>query len=132
MHTNTDKGHPIGIFDSGVGGLSVLKELGRLMPKEDFIFVADQANVPYGEKTRGELEQLTFKLCNFLLSKKAKVIVVACNTATCYALDFLRTKIEIPIIGTVPAIKPGARKCKSGIMAVISTPATSKSNYLKN
>ncbi len=123
---------PIGVFDSGIGGLSVLKELVSLMPKENYIFVADQLNVPYGEKTKKELQKITLAICNFFVSQNTKLIVIACNTATCYALDYLRSKINIPIVGTVPAIKPAAQKSKSGVMGVLSTPATSKSLYLKN
>jgi len=122
---------PIGVFDSGVGGLSVLKELVKLMPGENYIFVADQINVPYGEKTKKELEKETLKICNFLTSKKSKIIVIACNTATCYAIEFLRANISIPVVGTVPAIKPAATQTKSAVIAVMSTPATSKSAYLK-
>lgn len=127
-----NKKRPIGIFDSGVGGLSVLKELVSLMPKENYIFVADQLNVPYGEKTKRELKNITLKICKFFLSQNSKIIVAACNTATCYALDYLRSKINIPIIGTVPAIKPAVKNTKIGAIGVISTPATSKSQYLKN
>lgn len=123
---------PIGVFDSGVGGLSVLKELIELMPKENYIFVADQINVPYGEKTKKELEKETLKVCNFLVSKNSKIIVAACNTATCYAIDFLRARVKIPIVGTTPAIKPAVAESKSGVIGVMSTPATSKSPYLNN
>src|SRR3989344_9011394 len=123
---------PIGVFDSGVGGLSVLKELLKLMPDENYIFLADQLNIPYGEKTSRDLERITLKVCDFLEAKRSKIIIAACNTATCYAIDFLRTRIKTPIVGTVPAIKPAAMRCKSGIMGVISTPATAKSKYLKN
>ena len=122
---------PIGVFDSGVGGLSVFKELIKLIPKENYIFVADQINVPYGEKTKKELEKITLKICNFLISKNSKIIVVACNTATCYAIEFLRANVKVPIVGTVPAIKPATEKTKTEIIAVMSTPATSKSAHLK-
>ena len=123
---------PIGVFDSGVGGLSILRELKKIMPHENYIFVADQLNVPYGEKTQKELENLTLKICKFFVSKNSKLIVAACNTATCYALPYLRSKIKIPIIGTVPAIKPAAENSKKDAIGVISTPATSQSQYLKN
>ncbi|HEY4521919.1 MAG TPA: glutamate racemase [Candidatus Paceibacterota bacterium] len=123
---------PIGVFDSGVGGLSILRELKKIMPHENYIFVADQLNVPYGEKTQKELENLTLKICKFFVSKNSKLIVAACNTATCHALPYLRSKIKIPIIGTVPAVKPAAEKSKTGAIGIISTPATSQSQYLKN
>lgn len=127
---NTSDDRPIGVFDSGVGGLSVLKELVKLMPKENYLFVADQINVPYGEKTKKELEKETLKICDFLVSKNSKLIVAACNTATCYAIDFLKANIKVPIVGTTPAIKPAAAESKSGVIGVMSTPATSKSAHL--
>lgn len=121
---------PIGVFDSGVGGLSVLAELQKLLPMETFIFVADQANVPYGGKTKEEIEILTDKILGFLVSKNVKAVVVACNTATVYAIDYLRQKYQVPIIGTVPVIKTIASISKTKKTAVFSTPATSKSDYL--
>ncbi|MCL4354236.1 glutamate racemase [Patescibacteria group bacterium] len=122
---------PIGIFDSGVGGLSVLRELKKLLPSENFIFIADQANVPYGGKTKEQLIGFSDKIVNFLVNeKKVKAIVIACNTSTVYSIDFLRLKYKIPIIGTVPVVKTIARLTKSGKTAVFSTPATAKSSYL--
>lgn len=120
---------PIGVFDSGVGGLSVLRELHKLLPKEDFVFLADQAYVPYGEKTADQLCDRSSKITEFLLAKNIKLLVVACNTATCYAIDYLREKFELPIVGTVPAIKLAAEYSKKCI-GIISTPATSKSTSL--
>jgi len=122
---------PIGVFDSGVGGLSVLKELVKLMPKERYVFVADQINVPYGEKTKKELEKEALKICSFLVAKKSKIIVVACNTATCNVIDFLRANVKVPLVGTVPAIKPAIAISKSGVIGILSTPSTSKSKGLK-
>jgi glutamate racemase len=124
---------PIGIFDSGVGGLSVLQELKVLLPNETFIFVADQKNVPYGSKTKEELIKFSDKIVDFLVNKKkVKAIVIACNTQTVYSIDFLRLKYKIPIIGTVPVIKTLAKITKTGKTAVLSTPATAKSEYLSN
>ncbi len=123
---------PIGIFDSGVGGLSILREIKKLLPKENFIFVADQKNVPYGGKTEGQLQDLASKICTFLLSNDVKAIVIACNTATVYAIDYLRTQFIIPIIGTVPVIKTIAKLSKNKKAAVFATPATSRSKYLNN
>lgn len=121
----------IGVFDSGVGGLSIIKELKKLLPNETFIFVADQKNVPYGSKTREQLTSYADKIVNFLVNqKKVKAIVIACNTSTVYSIDFLRLKYKIPIIGTVPVIKTIAGLTKSGKTAVFSTPATAKSSYL--
>ncbi len=130
---NTKKeSQPIGVFDSGVGGLSVLIELKKIMPHEDFVFLADQKNVPYGEKSKTKLVDLTSRITEYFIKKHdAKMIVVACNTATCGAIDELREKYDLPIIGTVPAIKPAASETKTGTVAIISTPSTSKSSALK-
>lgn len=124
---------PIGVFDSGVGGLSVLIELQSLLPHEDFVFVADQLYVPYGEKSKQELVDLTSKITDyFIKNHNIKMMVVACNTATCGAIGELRAKYHFPIVGTVPAVKPAAEKTKTGTVAIISTPSTSQSRTLKN
>ena len=129
--TKKKKDLPIGVFDSGVGGLSVLRELQRAMPRESFVYLADQAYVPYGEKSKKELIHRALKIGHFLVEKhRAKMIAVACNTATCYTIDALRRDFEIPIVGTVPAVRPAAGNSKSGF-AVISTPATARSPMLK-
>ena len=123
---------PIGVFDSGVGGLSILKELENLLPNENFVFLADQKYVPYGEKTKDELVELVYRITDYLIKNhNVKMIVVACNTATCGAIEELRAKYPIPIVGTVPAIKLAAKKTKSGTVASISTPSTSKSEAVK-
>jgi len=123
---------PIGVFDSGVGGLSVLKELHKLLPGENFVFLADQLHVPYGEKTQKELISLNKRITNFFIKNyDIKLMVIACNTATCYTIDALRAKYSLPIVGTVPAVKPAGENTKSKIIAVIATPATSKSQALK-
>lgn len=127
---NMSDRRPIGVFDSGVGGLSVLIELQKLLPKEDFIFVADHANIPYGEKTPSQLCQLVYNISDFLIKKDVKLIVVACNTATCHTLDYLRNKFKVPFVGTVPAIKTAAEQTLKKCIGVISTPATSESDYL--
>jgi len=121
---------PIGIFDSGIGGLSVFRELSRLLPGENYIFFGDQANVPYGEKSKRELIALTSRLIRFFLERKAKLVVAACNTATCYAINELRENFEIPIVGVVPAIKVAAENSKTGKIVLIATPATAKSDYI--
>ena len=126
------KNSPIGLFDSGVGGLSVFQEVKKLLPHREYIFLADQAHVPYGKKTQKELQNLSARITKFLLEKEIGILVVACNTATCYALDYLRKKFRIPIIGVVPAIKPAVNITKNNKIAVMSTPATAKSSYLKN
>lgn len=124
---------PIGVFDSGVGGLSVLKELEHLLPNEKFIFLADQLNIPYGEKSPKELINICSKITKYFIKKyKIKMLVVACNTATCYVIDSLREKYFIPIVGTVPAVKKAVENSKTGVIAVISTPSTSRSKMLKD
>lgn len=123
---------PIGVFDSGVGGLSILKELEKILPNEDFVFVADQKNLPYGEKNKKELLSLTKKVTNFLVENhNIKMLVIACNTATTYTVDDLRKEYSFPIVRTVPAIKPASEKSKSKVVSIISTSATSKSPVLK-
>lgn len=126
------KRSPIGLFDSGVGGLSVFQEVKKLLPDREYIFLADQAHVPYGRKTQKELQDLSARIVKFLLYRDIGILIVACNTATCYALDYLRQMFKIPIIGVVPALKPAAKITKNNKIAVMSTPATAKSTYLKN
>lgn len=99
---------PIGVFDSGVGGISVLRELVALMPNENFIFYGDSKNAPYGTKTLEEVRKLTLADAEYLRSRNVKALVVACNTATSAAIHILREKYqkEIPVIGIEPALKP--------------------------
>lgn len=122
---------PIGIFDSGVGALTILREVKKLLPLENFIFVADQGNVPYGGKTQKQLQAYADKIMVFLTQKDVKAVIIACNTATVYAIDFLREKYKIPIIGTVPVVKTIANLTQTRKTAVFSTPATAKSPYLQ-
>lgn len=122
---------PIGIFDSGVGGLTVLAEIEKLLPRENYVYLADQAHVPYGVKEKPELTQLTEKIVDFLIKKDSKLIVVACNTASVYSLTYLRSRFRIPIVGVVPVVKTIASLSKSGKAITFSTPATAKSPYLR-
>ena len=116
---------PIGVFDSGVGGLSVLIELKRLLPNENFVFLAYQLYVPYGEKTKNELIELAYKITDYFIKyHDVKMMIVACNTSTCNSISEVRKKYFLPIVGTVPAIKPAAEKTKSGTVAIIATPST--------
>jgi len=123
---------PIGIFDSGVGGLSILREIKKLLPKENFIFVADQKNMPYGHKTQKQIQSFSKEIMDFLTSKNVKAVVIACNTATVYAIDHLRSSYQIPVIGTVPVVGTIAKQSKTKKVAVFSTPGTAKSKYLKD
>lgn len=122
---------PIGVFDSGVGGLSVWRAMRKLLPEESMIFLADSGHVPYGEKTTAELEDLTGRIARFLLGKDCKMVVVACNTATVHAISYLRRAFpDVPFVGVVPVVKTLSKWTKTGTIAVLSTPATSKSEYL--
>jgi glutamate racemase len=121
---------PIGIFDSGVGGLSILREVKKHLPNESFVYLADQANNPYGGRSEKEIQKLSSNVITFLLARNVKLIIIACNTATVSSISYLREKFDIPLIGVVPVIKTIAQSTKSGKVAVFSTPATAKSKYL--
>jgi glutamate racemase len=115
----------IGIFDSGVGGLSVLREIRKQLPNEPVIFLADQAHVPYGSRTLEEVRRFSVAITRHLLAQGAKLIVVACNTASAAALHPLRqTFPEIPFVGMEPAVKPAAEHSHSRVVGVLATPAT--------
>ncbi|MBP1890209.1 glutamate racemase [Clostridium moniliforme] len=119
------KGLPIGFFDSGVGGLSVMREALKLMPNENYIYFGDSKNAPYGTKEMNEVRDLTFDAVEFLLSKGAKAIVVACNTATSAAASELRKVYkEVPIIGIEPAVKPAVELHRNGDVIIMATPFT--------
>ena len=115
---------PIGIFDSGVGGLSIWKEIVQLMPNEKTIYLADSKNAPYGEKSKEEIIALSIKNTEFLIKKGCKIIVVACNTATTNAITILREKYNIPFIGIEPAIKPAALQTKTNAIGILATKGT--------
>jgi glutamate racemase len=123
----SNNNQPIGIFDSGVGGISVLKHIHALLPHEDLIYLADSKYAPYGNKTAEEIIQRCLILSDDLLQKNVKAIVVACNTATAAAIDTLRNTFDIPIIGMEPAVKPAAEASKNGVIGVLATVGTLKS-----
>jgi glutamate racemase len=115
----------IGFFDSGVGGLSVLREAIKLMPNEHFIYFGDSKNAPYGVKKVEEVRELTYKAVEFLIDKGAKAIVIACNTATSAAVSALRVSYpSIPIVGIEPAVKPAVRLHREGAIVIMATPVT--------
>ncbi len=121
----------IGIFDSGSGGLSVLREILRLLPGERFVYYADNANCPYGEKTPGFIQNRSRAITEYLLSRGAQIIVVACNTATAAAITTLRNEYPVRFIGMEPAVKPAALSSKTGVIGVLATAGTLKgSKYL--
>lgn len=116
--------YPIGVFDSGLGGISVWKELTKVLPDEDIIYYADSANCPYGEKSPSDIIKLSTKIVSFLLSAQCKLIVLACNTATAAAVHFLRENYEVLFVGMEPAIKPAALQTKTGKVGVLATKGT--------
>ena len=118
------KNYPIGIFDSGVGGLSVFKELIKQLPNENVVYFADSANCPYGSKQKDEIINLSVRAVDFLLKEKCKVIVVACNTATAAAISFLRSNYDISFIGMEPAVKPASINSQTNSIAILATEGT--------
>ena len=114
----------IGIFDSGSGGLSVLREIRKILPQERFIYWSDNAHCPYGEKTAGYIIDRSRAITDFMLSKGARAVVVACNTATAAAIATLRAEYDIPFVGMEPAVKPAASGTRSGVVGVLATAGT--------
>jgi glutamate racemase len=115
---------PIGVFDSGVGGLSVLTEIRRELPHEDLLYVADSAYAPYGDKSAAVIEARTHAIADFLIARGAKAIVIACNTATGAAAKALRLRISHPVVAMEPAIKPALALTRSGVVGVLATSQT--------
>lgn len=116
---------PIGVLDSGVGGLSTLRYIRRQLPQEDLLYIADQGYVPYGPRPLDEIRALTERLVRFLLARQAKLIVVACNTASGAALSYLRERFpHMPFVGMEPAVKPGAAQTRNGKVGVLATSGT--------
>ena len=116
--------HPIGFFDSGVGGTTVWREAIKLLPNENTLYLADSKNAPYGNKTKDEIIAYSEKNTEFLLEHNAKLIVVACNTATTNAISHLRDKYRIPFVGIEPAIKPAAMKTRTKSLGILATKGT--------
>lgn len=123
---------PIGIFDSGVGGLSIWHEIVGLLPNENTIYFADSKNAPYGQKTKEKIIEFSIKNTELLLERGCKLIVVACNTATTNAIKYLRTNYDVPFIGIEPAIKPAALQTKNNIVGVLATQGTLSSELFNN
>lgn len=119
----------IGVFDSGVGGLSILDEALRQLPEHDYIYLADSLHAPYGERSSEWIAARSLELCRYLSSQSCNAIVVACNTATAQAIAHIRSELsDIPIIGVEPGIKPAALQSSKGIVGVLATEATLKSD----
>ncbi|CAM2807424.1 glutamate racemase [Flavobacterium frigoris] len=119
-----DNNQPIGIFDSGIGGTSIWREIHHLLPNEKTIYLADSKNAPYGQKSKEEIIALSMKNTDLLLKMNCKLIVVACNTATTNAIRELRAKYDIPFIGIEPAIKPAATNSKTQTIGILATQGT--------
>ncbi len=120
----------IGIFDSGIGGLSILKYLTEKLPNYHYIYFADQAHVPYGNHTSQEIIKYSCDITDFLIEKKCKLIVVACNTATSAAISTLRDKYDVPFVGIEPAVKPASENSKTGHIGVLATKVTAEGQKL--
>ena len=119
---------PIGIFDSGVGGVTIFKSIQKSLPKENIIYFSDNLNSPYGNKSKKEIQDLSLKNSSWLIDKGCKIIVVACNTATTNSISLLRESFKLPFIGVEPAIKPAAINTKTGNIGVLATKGTLNSN----
>jgi glutamate racemase len=122
---------PIGVFDSGVGGLTILQELLRELPGEQFVYFGDTGNCPYGVRPVAEIQELSRNAAQFLLDRGAKIIVVACNTASVSALAYLRETFDCPFVGVVPAIKPAVALTKTGHVGIAATEASARGDYLR-
>ncbi|WP_057743965.1 glutamate racemase [Liquorilactobacillus capillatus] len=122
---SSKKNLPIGVFDSGLGGISVLRNLHQLMPAEDFIFFGDSKNAPYGTRPTEEVKELSFTIVKSFIKKQVKAIVIACNTATSAAIDDIRARYpQLPVIGLEPAVKPAVERKKNSQILIMATPLT--------
>lgn len=125
--------NPIGVIDSGIGGLSIFREIVKKLPNESFIYLADSKNCPYGSKSSKDIYKLSKRLVEFLVKKKAKLIVIACNTITVACIDKLRKDFpKVPIIGTVPVVKTASKMTRNGRIGILSTVQTARSKYQKD
>jgi len=116
--------NPIGLFDSGVGGISIWKEVHQLLPHENTIYLADSKNAPYGQKTKEDIIRLSCKNVDYLIERGCKMVIVACNTATTNAIKELRARYDIPFIGIEPAIKPAANQTQTETIGILATKGT--------
>lgn len=124
---------PIGVFDSGIGGLTVVKEVMDILPNEDIIYFGDTARVPYGNKSKDTIEKFSLQICRFLETKNVKAIVIACNTASAYALKEVREKFDIPILGVIsPGAKEAVKNTRNNKIGIIGTEGTVSSGAYSN
>ncbi|MGL5404917.1 MAG: glutamate racemase, partial [Acinetobacter sp.] len=131
-HASADA--PIGVFDSGIGGLSIAQEIAQHLPNERILYYADTAHVPYGARSDQEIRKLTAQAIEWLYRQGCKIAVVACNTASAFSLDYLRDYYgeRFPIVGLVPALKPAVIQTQSKVVAVLATPATFRGQLIKD
>jgi glutamate racemase len=122
---------PVGVFDSGVGGLTILRDLLRELPSERFVYFGDTGNCPYGVREEDEIQRLALAGARLLLKRGVKIIVVACNTASVSALAELRAAYTVPFVGVVPAVKPAAERTRAGKVGIASTEASARGTYLR-
>lgn len=122
------KENPIGMFDSGIGGITIYEEIHAMLPKESIIYLADSKNAPYGKKSKEEIIELSIKNTELLLEKGCKLIIVACNTASTNAVKVLREKYNVPFIRIQPAIKPAALQSKTKVVGILATESTLSSD----
>lgn len=127
-----NKNAPIGIWDSGLGGLTVVKAIEELMPNEELIYFADSAHAPYGNKSDEQILTRAIFITEFLISKNVKAIVIACNTATAATVEHLRKHYQLPIIAIEPGIKPALEKSKNDVIAVLATQSTLNSQRYRS
>ncbi len=132
MCNTVDKNSPIGFFDSGVGGISVMRRAVELMPNENYIYFGDSKNAPYGVKHAEEVRKLTFDAMKFFIEQGVKAVVIACNTATSAAIKELRETYKMPIIGIEPAIKPAVESKKQGKIIIMATTMTLSEKKFNN
>jgi glutamate racemase len=123
---------PIGVFDSGAGGLTILSALQQELPDEHYIYLGDTAHCPYGVRSEAEITELTVNACRLLVEQGVKLIVVACNTASQAALNTLRATFSLPFVGVVPAVKPAARATRRGRIGVAATNQAAQATYLRH
>lgn len=123
---------PVGVFDSGVGGISTLREMIRELPEERFVYYGDMANAPYGTKSTEEVTGCVRSVVDRLLQKHIKALVIACNTATGAAAATLRKELDIPVVGMEPALKPASKARKNGSVLVLATPLTLQQEKFEN
>ncbi|MES9990771.1 MAG: glutamate racemase [Candidatus Thiodiazotropha sp.] len=123
---------PIGIFDSGIGGLSVLRHIRELLPAENLIYVSDRAHLPYGNKANDFILERCEQIADFLVQQDVKAIVIACNTATAVAVTHLRERYSFPIVGMEPGVKPATQETRNGLIGVLATEGTLLSGKFRN